>query len=145
MQLSDSKLGLIGILFGSIALMIALVSFWAGPFAPKPSLETMVVEKAVSIKQKAIEAFKGKKVEQDLVERTWDIDRIIDVVIPVIAVIAILFALFSFIKKEPIRVAGGAAALGISAIAFQFVAMYAMAFLAVLIIISIISTFGGGI
>ncbi|KAG1651230.1 Inner membrane protein YidI [Nymphon striatum] len=143
-QLSKSKLGLFGILFGSIALMMALVSFWAGPFSPQPTLETTVVEKATSLRQKAIDVLKGKEVEKTYIQPSWDIDKTIDTAIPVISVFAILLGLFSFIKKESNRVAGGAAALGVSAIAFQFVAMYAMALLAVLLIVAVLGAIGGG-
>jgi len=143
-QLSKSKLGLFGILFGSIALMLALVSFWSGPFSPKPTLETTVVEKATSLRQKAIDVLKGKEVKKTYIQPSWDIDKTIETAIPVISVFAILFGLFSFIKKESTRVAGGAAALGISAIVFQFVAMYAMALLVVLLIVAVLGALGGG-
>ena len=144
MKLSKSKLGLIGILLGSIALMLSLVSFWSGPFSSQPTLETVVVEKATSLRQKAIDVLKGKKVQKTYIEPSWDIDKVISTVIPVLSVFAILFGLFSFIKKESNRVAGGAAVLGISAIAFQFIAMYAMAFLVVMLIVAVLGALGGG-
>lgn len=140
MQTSKDKFGFFGILLGSIALMMALVSFWSGPFSPQPTLETTVVEKATSIRQKAMDILKGKEVEKTYIQPSWNIDKTIHTAIPVISVFAILFGLFSFIKKESNRVAGGAAALGISAMAFQFIAMYAMALLVVLLIVAALST-----
>lgn len=142
MEFGKSKLGIFGIGIGAVALLLALINFWAGPFSPQPTFETTVAEKAASIRQATIDAFKGKEVKRFYVKPGCDTDKIIDVVIPVISVLAILLGLFSFITKEPIRIAGGAAALGISAIAFQFIAMYAMALLVVLLICAVLGSLG---
>lgn len=144
MTSNKSTLGLIGITIGTIALLLALIHFWAGPFSPQPTLETTIAEKTASIRQAAIDAIKGKEVEKSYIKPKWNTDKIINISIPVISVLAILFGLFSFIKKEPGRVAGGAAALGISAIAFQFIAMYAMALLGVLLICAVLISLGAG-
>lgn len=56
---SKSTFSFIGIGLGSIALLLAIVHFWAGPFSPQPTLEQTVAEKAVSIKQATIAALKG--------------------------------------------------------------------------------------
>jgi len=39
MEESKSTLSFIGIGLGSIALLLAIVHFWAGPFSSQPSLE----------------------------------------------------------------------------------------------------------
>jgi len=143
-EFGKSKLGLIGIGVGAAALLLALISFWAGPFSPQPTLETTVAEKAASIRHAAIEALKGKEVKKSYTKSNWDTDKVIDVIIPVTSVLAILLGLFSFITKGPTHIAGGAAALGVSAIAFQFIAMYAMALLVVLLICAVLGSLGGG-
>ena len=53
-----------------------------------------------------------------------------------------ILGVLAFAKHESTRVAGGAAALGVSAIAFQFIAMYAMALLVVLLISAALSSLG---
>lgn len=58
--------------------------------------------------------------------------------------LAFIFAALSFALKEPNRVSGGAAVLGVSAIAFQFIAMYAMALLVVILIAVVLSSLGVG-
>jgi hypothetical protein len=138
------KYGYLGIALGSIALLLALVSFWAGPFSPQPTLETLVAEKAASIRTAALDALSGKEVVSETYRAQWTIDKVIDVIIPLLGGLAAILAVISFVQKEPARVAGGAVALGVSAIAFQFIAMYVMALLFVFLVISVIGTLGGG-
>lgn len=138
------KYGYLGIALGSIALLLALVSFWAGPFSPQPTLETLVAEKAASIRTAALDALSGKEVVSETYKAQWTIDKVIDVIIPLLGGLAAILAVISFVQKEPARVAGGAVALGVSAIAFQFIAMYVMALLFVFLVISVIGTLGGG-
>ncbi len=138
------KFGYIGIALGSIALLLALVSFWAGPISPQPTLETLVAEKAASIRSAALDALSGKEVVSETYKTQWTIDKVIDVIIPLLGGLAVILAVVSFTQKEPSRITGGAAALGLSAIAFQFIAMYVMAILFVFLVISVIGTLGGG-
>ena len=49
-----STLGFTGIAIGSIALLLVLVHFYAGPFSPQPTIETTIAEKAVSIRDAAV-------------------------------------------------------------------------------------------
>lgn len=145
MELRKSKFGLSGVIIGAIALMIAVTNFWAGPFAPQPSIETTIAEKVSSIRQKTVDAIKGKKVDRTYIKQKWNIDKAINVAIPAISVIAIFLGILSFIKKEPSRIAGSATVLGFSAIAFQFIAMYLMALLVVLLIAAVVSNVDIGI
>ncbi|WP_428242721.1 hypothetical protein [Gynuella sp.] len=138
------KLGYIGIALGSIALLLALVSFWAGPFSPQPTLESLVAEKAASIRSAALDALAGKEDVSKTYTTQWTVDKVINVIIPLLGGLAVILAVVSYVKKEPTRVVGGAVALGISAIAFQFIAMYVMVILFVLLVISVIGTLGGG-
>jgi len=138
------KFGYIGIALGSIALLLALVSFWAGPISPQPTLETLVAEKAASIRSAALDALSGKEVVSETYKTQWTIDKVIDVIIPLLGGLAVILAVVSFTQKEPSRITGGAAALGLSAIAFQFIAMYVMAILFVFLVISVIGTLGSG-
>lgn len=136
------KLASLGILFGSVGLLLALVHFWAGPFSPQPSIESVVAEKVASIRTAALDALKGKEVEKKFVVVRWDGDKITQVVTALLGGLALIFGVIAYARTEPRRMAGGAVALGISAIAFQFVAMYAMALLVVLLIAAALQSVG---
>ena len=73
---------------------------------------------------------------------TWDADKITHVVTAVLGGLAFILSILSFAKQEPVPISGGAAALGISAIAFQFIAMYAMALLFVILVAAVLSSIG---
>ena len=119
MEESKSTLGFTGIGLGATALLLAIVHFWAGPFSPQPAMEQIVAEKAVLIKQATIAALKGEKTPPPQ-SRTIDADQIISIVTSILGGISVILGVIGFARKEPLRVAGGAAALGGSAIAFQF-------------------------
>ena len=132
-----------GVVVGGLALMLALVHFWAGPFSPQPSLETLVSEKAASIRQATLDALKGEPKRSSVTVR-YDADKITQIVTAVLGGLALILAALSFSKHESRRAAGSAAALGLGAITFQFIAMYAMALLVVLLIVAVLSSLGGG-
>ena len=59
------KLGYYGIAAGAAALLLAVVHFWAGPFAPQPSLETVVAESAVEIRDATVRALRGETIDEN--------------------------------------------------------------------------------
>ncbi|WP_345421737.1 hypothetical protein [Halioxenophilus aromaticivorans] len=142
--MKNSKFGFIGIGIGASALLLALVHFWAGPFSPKPALETLVADKAAAIRSATLDTINGKARTYETTNATWDANRITQLVTAVLGGLAFIFAVLSFALKEPNRVSGGAAVLGVSAIAFQFIAMYAMALLVVILIAVVLSSLGVG-
>ena len=131
---SKPVLGYWGISIGSIALLMALVHFWAGPFAPSQSFEQTVAEKAVQIKQAAAAKLRGEKAPA-LKRRSYDVDDIFRIVTAVFGGIGIILAAIGFARKESSRVAGAAAFLAGGAIAFQFAGI-ALGVIAAAIIIS---------
>ncbi len=139
----STKFGFTGIAIGSIALLLALVHFWAGPFSPQPTLETTVAEKAASIRNATIKALKGEEYKESY-KSNWDVDKVTNVSTAILGGIAFILSIIAFAKQEPTRVSSGAAILGVSAIAFQFIAMYAMALLVVLLIAAVLSSLGFG-
>ena len=151
-MMKKSKFGIFGIVVGSMALLLVLVHFWAGPFSPPPTstaMESFVHKKVTSIRQAAIDAVKGKPLQQDKQVEVapvsqYDNDKIADIVAVVLGGLAVILAVISFVRHEPKRIAGGAVALGLSAITFQFIAMYAMAVLGIIMIVLIISAITGG-
>lgn len=137
------KFGFIGIAVGGIALLLALAHFWAGPFSPQPTLETTVAEKAASIRSATIKALKGEEYRETY-KATWNADKVTNVATAILGGIAFILSILAFAKQEPTRIAAGGAILGVSAIAFQFIAMYAMALLVVLLIAAVLSGLGIG-
>lgn len=123
-------------------MLLAVVHFWAGPFTPQPTIETSIAEKAVSIRNATLNALQGKEPTQETHTPTWTADKMTDVATATLGGLALIFAVVSFILREPMRIAASAAALGGSAIAFQFVAMYAMALLFVLLVCAVLSSVG---
>jgi hypothetical protein len=143
MNNSNTKFGYLGVGFGGAALLLALIHFWAGPFSPTPTLETTIADKAASIRTATIKALKGEEYRK-VSKTTWDADKITYTLTALLGGIALILSVLSLAKHERARVAFGGAALGVSAIAFQFIAMYAMALLAVLLIFAVLSSFGFG-
>ena len=137
-------LGFAGIGVGAIALMLALVHFWAGPFAEQPSMEEFVAEKAVSIRDATIAALKGEEIEAPPAENSFDIDRVLDVLTSVLGGLAVILGVIGFARKEPLRPATGAAVLGGGAIAFQFAALALGMIVAVLLISAVLDSLGIG-
>lgn len=133
-----------GIAIGSLALLLVLVHFWAGPFSPQPSLEQVVAEKAVAIRDATISALRGENIEQSSSRTEMSLDKILNIMAAVLGGIAIILGILGYAKKESIRVAGGAAILGAGAIAFQFSALAIGAIIVAIIIAAIISQLGIG-
>lgn len=145
MERKRSIFGFIGIGVGAIALMLALVHFWAGPFSPKPTLEVVVAEKAVSIRETTIALLKGEEIVVPKPEESgYDLDEIASVATAVLGGLAVILAVLGAAFKEPRRVAGGAAALGVGAIAFQFAAMALGVLVVVILIAAVLGSVGGG-
>ena len=134
-----SKIGTIGVIIGSIALLLALFHFYGGPFSPQPKLEQTIAEKAVAIRDATVAALKGKEVKKESWTSKWDADKIIDVITALLGGTAIIAGIFAFIRKESLRVAGGAAVLGGGAIAFQFAALALGAIVVAIILSAVLS------
>ncbi|WP_395373394.1 hypothetical protein [Marinicella sp. W31] len=134
-------LGYWGIGIGSIALLMALVHFWAGPFAPSKSFEQTIAEKAVQIKQAAAAKLRGE--EAAAKRRSYDIDDVFNVVTAVLGGLGIILAAIGFARKEPSRVVSAAAFLGGGAIAFQFFGLALGVIAAAIVLSAVVASMGG--
>ena len=143
MTKSTAKFGYFGIAIGGLALLLALVHFWAGPFAPTPTLETTIADKAASIRTATLKALKGEEY-REVSATSWDKDRITYAITALLGGAALILSVLAVAKQEPTRVALGGAVLGVSAIIFQFLAMYLMALLVVLLVCAVLSSIGIG-
>jgi len=139
---SRSMIGFIGIGVGAIALLAAIIHFWAGPISPQPSVEKTVAEKAVAIKNATIAALKGEEVEETAPVRTIDIDQGLRIATSVLGGLAVILGVVSFARREPLRVGGGAAFLGGAAIAFQFAVIALGAIVMAILIAAVLSQIG---
>lgn len=142
MDEQSSKFSFTGITIGAVALLLAIVHFWAGPFSPQSTLEQTVAEKAVSIKEATIAALKGEEPKAAVKQRSMDTDQILSLVTAVLGGLAIIFGVFGYAKKEPLRVAAGAAVLGGSAIAFQFAVLALGVIVVAILIAAVLSQIG---
>ncbi len=142
MEHTKSTISFFGMGIGSIALILALVHFWAGPFSPQTSLEQSVAEKAVAIRQATIDALKGNKAPEANKRAPYNTDDYLTIGTAVLGGLAIILGVFGFAKHESKRPAIGAGILGASAIAFQFAAWAVMAIVCAIIIGAILQQIG---
>lgn len=138
-----STISFLGIGVGAVALMLALVHFWAGPFSPKPSLEQVVAEKAVSIREATVAALKGE-VAYSQSSKNYDTDWVVSLATAILGGMAVILAVMGVALREPVRVAGGAAVLGVAAIAFQFAALAIAALVVVILVSAVLGALGVG-
>ena len=146
--MSDRKvprISLGGIAVGGIALLVAVVHFWAGPFAPQKSVERTVAETAVAIRDATVAALKGEEIQERVPERSsFDIDRTLMLSASVLGGIALILAVVGFAMGEPARAAGGAAIPGAGAIAFQFAVVALGAIILAILVAAVIGELGFG-
>ena len=116
---TNSKLSYVGMGIGSIALLLALVHFWAGPFSPQMSLEQTVAEKAVAIRDATLNALKGKKAPELQKRAAYNTDDFLSIGTAILGGTAIILGVFGFAKQESKRAVIGAGILGGGAIALQ--------------------------
>jgi hypothetical protein len=142
MKNRKSTIGFFGIGIGAIALLMAIVHFWAGPVTPQPSLEKTVAERAVAIKNATIAALRGEKVEEQAATHRIDLDQGLRLATGVMGGLAVILGVVGFAKRESLRVAGGAVFLGGAAIAFQFVIIALGVVLLAILIVAVLSQIG---
>ncbi len=138
------RISLGGIAIGGIALLIAVVHFWAGPFAPQKSVERTVAETAVAIRDATVAALKGEEIQDQAPESNFDIDKTLMLSASVLGGLALILAVVGFAMGEPARAAGGAAVLGAGAIAFQFAVVALGAIILAILIAAVIGELGFG-
>lgn len=118
----------IGVLLGGIALLLVITHFMAGPFAPRPSLESVVATKALNV-------LKGKALAEEVKSAAWDIDRLISAATGLLAAGAVILGMAGWARKEEKRVVSAAVTVGLMTIAFQ----PALAIVGVVILVALIA------
>ena len=125
-------------------MLLALVHFWAGPFAPQPSIERTVAETAVAIRDATVAAMRGEEIVDSRSEKNFNLDRGLELLAAVLGGCAVILGVIGFAKGEPARAAGGAAALGAGAIAFKFAVVALGAIVLAILVAAVISQLGFG-
>jgi hypothetical protein len=136
-----SPLGLVAVLCGGLSLVVAVLHFFVGPIAPRQPVEESIAELAVNLRNAVAAELAGEDYKGASGQR-WDADRIVDIGTVAVGLVAILLAVASFIRREDLRMAGSAVALGGGAIAFQFVALAILMIVGAIIIFAIIGQIG---
>lgn len=140
----NAKISFFGIGLGAIGLLLALVHFWAGPFSPQPSLENMIASKAASIREAAIAAIKGQAEPAAKQVDSFNTDKLLNLTIAILSGLSVILGILGYTRKKPVRVAGGAVALGAGAIAFQLAAVALGIIIFAILIFFLLSILGIG-
>ena len=138
MATKQTKIGYIGLALGGAALLLAVVHFWAGPFAPQASIGTEIADKAAAIRDSTLAALKGEAYGQEAAS-PWNADRFTQIIVAVAGGLAVILGVLAFVQNAPRRLAGTAVSLGIGALVFQFYPVYVITILSILLILYIIS------
>lgn len=138
-QARSPLLGGIALALGGIALLLAIVHFYAGPFAPQPSFEDSVADTAVAIRDATVARLRGEEppaVASPSSQR--NIDDHLTLAVSVGGGLALILAVLGFARGESMRVTGGAGVLGAASVAFQFAVAALGAIVAAIIIAAIL-------
>jgi hypothetical protein len=123
---------------GAIGLFISLLVVFAGPFAPQPDVGTAIGEIAGNMRAAAWRSFLGmEQPEATVVQRAWDIDRILMVAAPAAGVLGVFMSLIALVRKEPWRTASFGLAISIGAIFVQVLLAVVLIIAGVMLLISI--------
>jgi len=134
--------GYLGFAVGAVALLLVLMHFWGGPFAPQQGASVSIGEFAAEIRQAATRTITGAS--QPAPESTpWDIDRGLKLVTALLAGIAVILGAAGIVRRENRRPAIAAIALGGVAVVFQFFVWMALLLVGALLIYAIISNIDG--
>ncbi len=118
---AGTAFGWAGFMIGGTALILTLVIFWAGPFAPQQAAGVTLGELAADVAKSAARSVAGlEQPEPVAVPRT--IDDYLEIAVGVLAGIAIIVGMAALIRHERPRVAFSGMALGILAVGIQLFA-----------------------
>ena len=131
-----------GFLLGALALLVVIVQFVAGPFAPQENVGSSLGEFAGQMARDAVSRFVNGNDGATTVARPWDIDRITLTLAMVAAVLGVVLGVIGLIRHEAPRAVGAAFAIGALAIVFQFFATTLMMVLGVLMILGLFAMLG---
>lgn len=128
---------------GGAGLFIALLVVYAGPFAPQQDIGTAIGEIAGNMRAAAWRSFFGlEQPDTTIVQRAWDIDRILMTAAPAAGVLGVIMAILAYIRREPRRVATCGLAISVCAIFVQVLLIAVMIVAGVMLLIGIMENMG---
>lgn len=133
----------ISVAFGALAFLVAILHFWAGPIESQPELETVVAETAVEIRDATIRAIKGEEAPSAKAPSKMSPDEMVTIGVALFGGLAVVLAAIGFIRRENKRAVVVGAALGASAIAFQFVVWMVAVIIVVILVAAVLQNFDG--
>lgn len=133
-EIPRSILGWCGFAMGAVALLLTLVVFWAGPFAPQQTTGVSLGELAADIAQSAARSVVGEP-QPEPVSPTRDLDDYLQILVGVVAGVAIVLGVAALVRHEHKRAAVSGIALGGLAIGVQLFA-YTIMMIACVIVVS---------
>lgn len=145
MPIKGNLFSFIGLLFGTLGLLLALFHFWAGPFAPPATLETLVAGKITSVREAAISALMGNPVPEVKAAKSWNIDTILNISISVLAIIGIVLGVIAGIYKEHRWGVQTALFFGLGVLAFQVAMFWLSVLLVVFFFVMLVSALTGNL
>jgi hypothetical protein len=132
-----TTLGWIGFITGAAALILTIVVFWAGPFAPQQSAGVSLGELAADIAKSAARSVSGQP-QPDPVAPPRDIDDYLDIAVGLLAGLAIVIGIAALVRDEQRRAAFSGIALGALAVGFQLFTWTVMMIVGALVVSAII-------
>ncbi len=113
-----ATLGWLGFATGAAALILTLVIFWAGPFAPQQTAGVSLGELAADIAKSAARSVAGQP-QPEPAAQPRNIDDYLEIGVGILAGLAIVIGVAAFIRHEQKRVAVSGIALGGLAVGIQ--------------------------
>lgn len=133
-----ATLGWIGFSVGAVALVLTLVVFWAGPFAPQQEAGVTLGELAADIAKSAARSVAGRP-QPAPVAAPMTVDDYLEIGVGTLAGLAIVIGVASFVRRERRRAALSGIALGGLAVGVQFFAWSVMMLVGGLVIVGIMA------
>lgn len=137
--------GWMGFFTGAAALILTLVVFWAGPFAPQQPAGVSLGELAAEIAKSAARSVAGQA-QPAPAAPPWTIDDTLEIVVGGLAGLSIVLGVAAFVRHERRRAALSGIALGGLAVGIQFLAWSIMVVAGALVIMGLMAalreTFG---
>ena len=130
-------LGWSGFATGAAALILTIVVFWAGPFAPQQEAGVTLGELAAEIAKSAARSVAGQP-QPDPVSPVRDIDDHLRIAVGILAGLAIVLGVAAWARQETRRAALSGIALGGLAVGIQFFAWTVMMIVGAIVISTII-------
>jgi len=135
------RMGVAGFMLGALALLVVVISFVGGPFAPQNAVGVTLGDIAAEAGKATLRNWLGMD-QPTAAPAPWTIDRALWLVGVVLGVIAILCGAVALLLSERRDIALWALGLGISAVMLQFIASALMMVVGALILCALIYALG---